>query len=201
MALDPKRIDASTDLGICYFYTNQVDRALAQFDKSLALDPNHLKTLLNVGIVRAFGKGDRPGAAQAWERVVAIAPESEEATLAKQGLDGLRGQGGASSAGPERTRRAVITASLIWIIRTLVILLIVRLVLRALFSRQLDARRQQAGPGRAHRTRRRRARPRSTVRHVHPQVARDRRRPRRTRARYFCSTTCRDTYEHRSAAS
>jgi cytochrome c-type biogenesis protein CcmH/NrfG len=96
VALDPKRIDASTDLGICYFYTNQVDRALAQFDKSLAMDANHLKTLLNVGIVRAFGKGDRPGAAQAWERVVAIAPESEEATLAKQGLDGLRGQGPAA---------------------------------------------------------------------------------------------------------
>jgi cytochrome c-type biogenesis protein CcmH/NrfG len=99
VALDPKRIDASTDLGICYFYINQVDRALAQFDKSLAIDPNHVKTLLNVGIVRAFGKGDRAGAAQVWERVVAIAPESEEATLAKQGLDDLRGQTGASGAG------------------------------------------------------------------------------------------------------
>jgi hypothetical protein len=50
------------DLGVCYYYTNQPDKALVQFDKSLAIDPKHAKTLLNVGIVRAFkqaGSGRR----------------------------------------------------------------------------------------------------------------------------------------------
>jgi uncharacterized protein len=94
----------------------------------------------------------------------------------------------------------VITASLIWIIRTLVILLIVRLVLRALFSRQLDARRQQAGPKR--RTERAGG---ELIRD--PQCGTYVPKSRAiavghgAHARYFCSTTCRDTYEHRSAAS
>ncbi len=42
--------------------SNQVDRALAQIDHSLTLDPKHVKTLLNQGIVRAFGKKDLAGA-------------------------------------------------------------------------------------------------------------------------------------------
>ena len=88
--VNPKDADVSTDLGISYYYLNQADRALAQFDRSLAIDPRHTKTLLNIGIVRAWGKQDLEGAAKAWERVVEVAPNSEEAARAKQGLDGIR---------------------------------------------------------------------------------------------------------------
>ena len=66
----------STDLGVAYYYTNQPDRALKQFDHSLSIDPKHIKTLLNVGIVRAFGKQDLAGAGQAWQQVVDLAPDS-----------------------------------------------------------------------------------------------------------------------------
>jgi tetratricopeptide (TPR) repeat protein len=103
LAIDPRDVNVSTDLGIAYYYTNQPDRALEQFDKSLALDPVHSKTLLNVGVVRAWGKQDLDGAARAWERVVQVAPNSEEAARARQGLEGIRaahpeaGRGGAPS--------------------------------------------------------------------------------------------------------
>jgi cytochrome c-type biogenesis protein CcmH/NrfG len=103
LAIDPRNVNVSTDLGIVYYYTNQPDRALAQFDKSLAIDPSHSKTLLNVGVVRAWGKQDLDGAAQAWERVVQVAPDSEEARRARQGLEGIRaahpeaGRGGGES--------------------------------------------------------------------------------------------------------
>lgn len=90
LAIDPKNVNASTDLGIAYYYSNQPDRALAQFDKSLAIDPNHAKTLLNVGIVRAFGKQDLKGAAEAFQKVLTVAPSSDEAKAAKQALDGIR---------------------------------------------------------------------------------------------------------------
>jgi cytochrome c-type biogenesis protein CcmH/NrfG len=90
LEIDPRNADASTDLGIAYYYMNQPDRALAQFDLSLAVDPKHSKTLLNVGIVRAWGKQDLEGAARAWQRVIDVAPGSEEASRAKQGLDGIR---------------------------------------------------------------------------------------------------------------
>jgi cytochrome c-type biogenesis protein CcmH/NrfG len=101
--IDPKNVNASTDLGIAYYYSNQPDRALAQFDRSLQIDPKHSKTLLNVGIVRAFGKQDLDGAEKAWQRVVELAPDSPEASLAKKGLDGLRaahsGAGAAAAPG------------------------------------------------------------------------------------------------------
>jgi tetratricopeptide (TPR) repeat protein len=88
--LDPRDVNASTDLGISYYYTNQADRALAQFQRSLALDPKHSKTLLNVGIVLAFGKQDLDGAAKAFQQVIDVAPGSPEARSARQALDGIR---------------------------------------------------------------------------------------------------------------
>jgi tetratricopeptide (TPR) repeat protein len=90
LKLKPDDVNVSTDLGVAYYYTNQPDRALAQFDRSLAMDPKHVKTLLNVGIVRAFGKRDLGGAAKAWEQVVAISPDSPEGQAAKKGLEGLK---------------------------------------------------------------------------------------------------------------
>ena len=73
-----------------YYYTNQADRAVKQFEHSLSIDPKHTKTLLNLGIVKAFGKQDLSGAAAAWERVVALAPDSPEGERAKKALEGLR---------------------------------------------------------------------------------------------------------------
>ncbi len=90
IALNPADPNVSTDLGVAYYYTNQPDRALKQFEHSLATDPRHIKTLLNVGIVRAFGKNDLAGAAKAWEEVVAISPDSSEGQAAKKGLEGVK---------------------------------------------------------------------------------------------------------------
>lgn len=99
--LEPKDVSVSTDLAVAYYYTDQVDRALAQIERSLAIDPRHLKTLLNQGIIRAFGKQDLAGAAESWQRVVQIDPNSEEGRRAKQGLDGLNSahQGTGRAAG------------------------------------------------------------------------------------------------------
>ncbi len=90
LTIDPKNVDASTDLGIAYYYMNQPDKALAQFDHSLSVNPAHAKTLLNIGIVRAFGKQDLTGASAAWEQVLKVAPGSQEARAARQALDGVR---------------------------------------------------------------------------------------------------------------
>jgi tetratricopeptide (TPR) repeat protein len=89
LKLDPKNVDASTDLGVAYYYRNQADRALQQFDYSLKLNPTHTKTLLNQGIVLAFGKQDLAAASTAWQKVVDIAPESPEGQAAKRALEGV----------------------------------------------------------------------------------------------------------------
>jgi tetratricopeptide (TPR) repeat protein len=103
LGIEPRNVNASTDLGISYYYMNQPDRALQQFDRSLEIDPRHTKTLLNVGIVRAFAKDDLQGAAQAWQQVVDVAPESPEGKRARQALDSLRNAhpnvGGSEAAG------------------------------------------------------------------------------------------------------
>jgi tetratricopeptide (TPR) repeat protein len=93
LRLDPKNPDASTDLGISYYYIGQTDRALGQFEASLELDPRHTKTLLNKGIVLAFGKQDLAGAEAAWKQVVAIAPDTPEGQAARRGLEGLAAAG------------------------------------------------------------------------------------------------------------
>ncbi|MQA29517.1 MAG: tetratricopeptide repeat protein [Luteitalea sp.] len=90
LKLAPDDINVSTDLGISFFYLNQPDRALDQFTHSLKLDPKHTKTLLNLGIVRAYGKQDLAGAEQAWGQVVQIAPDSPEGQQAKRALDALK---------------------------------------------------------------------------------------------------------------
>jgi tetratricopeptide (TPR) repeat protein len=100
--LSPNDVNVSTDLAVAYYYTNQPDQALAQFEHSLKLDPKHPKTLLNMGIVKAFGKQDLEGATAAWQQVIQIAPDSPEGQAAKRALDSLRsahppaGAGGAA---------------------------------------------------------------------------------------------------------
>jgi tetratricopeptide (TPR) repeat protein len=90
LKLTPNDVNLSTDLGVCYYYTNQADKALAQLSHSLSIDAKHTKTLLNVGIVKAFGKQDLDGATKAWQQVVELAPDSPEGQAAKRALDTLR---------------------------------------------------------------------------------------------------------------
>jgi tetratricopeptide (TPR) repeat protein len=89
MKLNPNNPEASTDLGVSYYYSNRTDDALKQFQHSLQLNPKHTKTLLNQGIVLAFGKQDLKGAEDAWRKVVEIAPDTPEGQAAKRGLDGI----------------------------------------------------------------------------------------------------------------
>ena len=89
LALNPNDVSVSTDLGVSYYYNNQPDLAIKQLEHSLKVDPKHTKTLLNLGVVRAFGKKDLAGATEAWRRLVEIAPDSPEGRQAKQALDSL----------------------------------------------------------------------------------------------------------------
>lgn len=107
LALDTADADVSTDLGVAYYQMNQSDKALEQFAYSLSVDPRHVKTLLNTGIVRAFGKQDLDGAAEAWRQVVELAPGTQEALVAQQALESIAaahpGIGGqSSSSGSDR---------------------------------------------------------------------------------------------------
>jgi tetratricopeptide (TPR) repeat protein len=94
LRLDPKNVNASTQLGMSLFVTQGADAALQQFEKSLQLDPKHARTLLSKGIVLWQGKNDLTGAEAAWKKVIEVAPDSQEAGLAQQGLQGIGRRGG-----------------------------------------------------------------------------------------------------------
>jgi tetratricopeptide (TPR) repeat protein len=90
LKLDPTNPDVSTDLGVSYYYSNQPDRALAQFTRSLEIEPKHTKTMLNQGIVLAFGKQDLDGASKAWQKVVELAPNTPEGQAARRALESMK---------------------------------------------------------------------------------------------------------------
>jgi cytochrome c-type biogenesis protein CcmH/NrfG len=102
IALDPRNADVSTDLGVSYYYTNRTDEALKRFDESLRIDPKHTKTLLNKGIVLAFGKEDLKGAAVEWQKVVDLAPGSPEGEAARRALEGVAAAHANPSAAPSQ---------------------------------------------------------------------------------------------------
>ena len=70
----PNNADVRTNMGIAYFYSGDLDRALKEFDKALKADPRHAQTLFNVGIVKLNGKNDPKGAIVAWESLLKIDP-------------------------------------------------------------------------------------------------------------------------------
>jgi tetratricopeptide (TPR) repeat protein len=89
LKVEPTNVDANTDLGVSYYYVNRTNEALATFEKSLQMNPKHTKTLLNKGIVLAFGKEDLKGAAVEWQKVVDLAPTSPEGEAARRALEGV----------------------------------------------------------------------------------------------------------------
>lgn len=89
---DPRNLTAMAQLGMTYFLLQRTEPALAQFEASLKISPDHPTTLLNKGIVLWRGKNDLKGAQAAWERLVKLAPDSQEAEIARQGLTAMNGE-------------------------------------------------------------------------------------------------------------
>ncbi|MEO7539585.1 MAG: tetratricopeptide repeat protein [Pyrinomonadaceae bacterium] len=74
---DPKNIDVRTDLGLTYFLREprDVDRAIAEYQKSLAINANHEITLQNL-VLAYREKGDTAQLAEATERLKKVNPKN-----------------------------------------------------------------------------------------------------------------------------
>jgi tetratricopeptide (TPR) repeat protein len=84
LAHNPSDLNVSTDLGTALWYSGRADEALAQYERSLKLDPKHAQTLFNVGIVRADGKRDYAGAVAAWELLLQSNPTYPAASRVRE---------------------------------------------------------------------------------------------------------------------
>ena len=89
-ALNSADINVSTDLGTALWYAGRPDEALAQYERSLKISPTHAQTLFNVGVVRADGKHDYPGAVAAWESLLASSPTYPNAAAVRDLLADAR---------------------------------------------------------------------------------------------------------------
>ena len=71
----PRDVNVRTDLGTAYWYTGDAKTAVAEYEKSLAVDPQHSPTLMNMGIVRLNGLNDAKGAIAVWEKLLKQNPQ------------------------------------------------------------------------------------------------------------------------------
>jgi tetratricopeptide (TPR) repeat protein len=83
-ALNGSDVNVSTDLGTALWYAGRPEDALAQYERSLRISPTHAQTLYNVGIVRADGTHDYPGAVAAWERLLQTSPAYPNAAAVRE---------------------------------------------------------------------------------------------------------------------
>ncbi|MDP1831196.1 MAG: tetratricopeptide repeat protein [Geothrix sp.] len=90
LALKPGDPNVLTDQGVMYRNLGQHDQALANFQKANKLDPKHVQSLFNIGVVYASDLNKPDEAAKAWNQVLAIAPASEQAAQARQMLSQLK---------------------------------------------------------------------------------------------------------------
>ncbi|WP_163338249.1 tetratricopeptide repeat protein [Desulfopila sp. IMCC35008] len=65
-----------TDLGTMYRRTQQPEKALEWYKKAKAMDPGHLPSRLNEGIVKYYDLADTEGAIASWEELLRIDPEA-----------------------------------------------------------------------------------------------------------------------------
>jgi Flp pilus assembly protein TadD len=90
LALKPNDPNVLTDQGVMYRDLGQFDKAIANFQQANKLDPNHLQSLINIGVVYSSNLDKPAEAAKAWNKIIALAPNSEQAAQARQMLSQLK---------------------------------------------------------------------------------------------------------------
>ncbi len=74
----PNEVNVRTDLGTAFWYSGFPQKGVAEYEKSLAIDPAHANTLFNLGVVRSDGLKDYAGAIAAWEKLLKSNPQYPE---------------------------------------------------------------------------------------------------------------------------
>ena len=90
LELQPNNPDVLTDQGVMYRELGVYDKAIANFKKASTIDPKHVQSMLNLGVLYAQDLKDYDKAAESWQRILAVAPESREAARARDFLDDLK---------------------------------------------------------------------------------------------------------------
>ena len=94
--LNPRNVNARTDLGTSFFYTGQPQQAITEYNKVLALNPKHQPTLFNLIVVNLEGTHDLRAANKYYDELDRLNPNYSGLKEIKERLDAAAGN--ASSA-------------------------------------------------------------------------------------------------------
>jgi len=93
LELDPKNVNARTDMGTAYFNLGRLTDALREYRKSLEIAPTHQPTMFNLVVVHLDGLHDVAAAQQAWDRLHKLNPSYPGLDSLKGRLDNARASG------------------------------------------------------------------------------------------------------------
>jgi tetratricopeptide (TPR) repeat protein len=99
---DPRNVPVRTDRGTCYWNLGKPDAAIADFQKSLEVDPAHAQTLFNLGVVYLHGKNDPVQAKAAWQKLLAANPAYPEKAKVQEMIASLSGAPQSGRPSPSR---------------------------------------------------------------------------------------------------
>ena len=88
--VSPDNINVSTDLGTALYYANRIDEAIAAFEVSLSIEPDHPQSLFNMGVVLVEERNDKEGAIRLWERLVEANPGYPQVEMVKEEIARLK---------------------------------------------------------------------------------------------------------------
>jgi cytochrome c-type biogenesis protein CcmH/NrfG len=94
LELRPDDPNVITDQGVMYREIGQYDRAIANFRKANEVDPKHVQSLYNMGVVFLNDLKQPKRAIEAWNKVIQVAPQSEQAAQARMGIEEAKKAGG-----------------------------------------------------------------------------------------------------------
>ncbi len=102
LAQRPEDASVRTDMATAFWYMGNTDRALAEFDKALAVAPDNPNTLFNRGLVRWRGKQDSRGALADWQKLLATDPTYEAKDQVEKMIAEVKSAAPASRVAPSR---------------------------------------------------------------------------------------------------
>jgi tetratricopeptide (TPR) repeat protein len=88
--LDPEDLHARNHLAITYLSLSRVAPAVAAFEENLRKNPADPASLLGLGRIKLYVQKDIQGGLALWEKLVAVAPDSAEATAVRDELEALK---------------------------------------------------------------------------------------------------------------
>jgi cytochrome c-type biogenesis protein CcmH/NrfG len=93
LELKPNSPNVLTDQGVMYRDVGQFDKAVANFLKANQVDPKHVQSLFNLGVVYLNDLKQPKKAIDVWNKIIQIAPQSEQAQQARIALDEAKKSG------------------------------------------------------------------------------------------------------------